>query len=78
MAARKNPHNGCFGTPPSVNFFSSVEDDTSEATETDKETLEREMVEKMQRQTVKELPEGKLKQWTLSEFLLCGGGFVGF
>jgi hypothetical protein len=72
MAARKNPHNGCFGTPPSVNFFSSVDEDASESAELDKDALEKEMIEKMQKHTVKgdQQPDGNLKQWTLSEFLM--------
>lgn len=75
MAARKNPHNGCFGTPPSVNFFSSVDEDASETVEVDKDALEQELTEKMQRQTVKteKRPDGNLNQWTLSEFC-CGDG----
>lgn len=71
MAARKNPHNGCFGTPPSVNFFSSVDEDNSEAVEIDKDALEQELEEKMKRQTVKADIEGNSKKWSLSE-LFCG------
>lgn len=73
MAARKNPHNGCFGTPPSVNFFSSVDEDVSDAVEVDKDALERELAEKMKRQTVSgsDVKKGDLqKDWTLSELFL--------
>ena len=50
MAARKNPHNGCFGTPPSVNFFSSVDEDISETV--DKDAQEKELSEKLKQNSV--------------------------
>lgn len=67
MAARKNPHNGCFGTPPSVNFFSSVDED---AVEVNNDALEKELSEKIQLQTVKagpNQPDGHSQDWTLSK-----------
>jgi hypothetical protein len=52
MAARKNPHNGLFGTPPSVNFFTSIDEDISDPA-TDKDSSgDGELAEKMQAQHI--------------------------
>lgn len=67
----KNSHSGFFGIPPPVNFFSSVDDDTVEV---DKDALQRELSEKMERQAVTEdeQEDGNLHNWTLSEFYRRG------
>ncbi|KAH7702431.1 adenosine monophosphate deaminase, partial [Aphelenchoides avenae] len=55
MASRKNPHNGFFGTPPSINFFSgmSMDDENSDPI-ADQEAAEKELREKVRRMTVSE------------------------
>jgi AMP deaminase len=40
MAGRKNPHNGFFGNPPSVNFFTSHDEDETEHEKNSDEELE--------------------------------------
>lgn len=43
MSGIKNPYNGFFkGNPPSVNFFSSIEDDLTEPIEDDNDALAQE------------------------------------
>uniref|UniRef100_A0A1I7RWL5 UPF0690 protein C1orf52 homolog n=1 Tax=Bursaphelenchus xylophilus TaxID=6326 RepID=A0A1I7RWL5_BURXY len=64
MSGRKN-HNGCFGTPPSVNFFTSVDEDSTDISETEKQEVER-LAEQAKRQQISSrLPNSK--NWTLKQ-----------